>query len=217
MKVLKSLRAKLQLQRNRRIAGIHQLSSATSFDRYPTLFTAVAGVVSPKRVLSFGCSTGEECATIQKYWPSADVIGVDVNEASLRKARQNHGFAQFHHSKELPNLEKFDLVFAMSVLCRHKDTKDQDDISEIYPFHMFEETIGVIVSCVADGGAIVIFNSNYHFEDTRHYEGFRVLIDEKFGDEGLNTHTRKFSPDGRVLADQQQYSVFCRKDGAQAP
>ena len=31
------------------------------------------------KILSFGCSTGEEVATLSKYIPHGSIVGVDIN------------------------------------------------------------------------------------------------------------------------------------------
>lgn len=197
----------------RAIPGIHQLSPATAFDRYSALFSALATHVRPRRVLSFGCSTGEECATIRKYWPTAAVTGVDVNKGSLATARRRFAWARFHHVSNLPHLGTFDLVLAMSVLCRHNDTRNTDDISGIYPFRIFEDAVARIVAAIEPHGVIVIFNANYRFEDAAAAAGFRPLLQGDFEDEVHHARVRKFAPDGRVLADQRDHAVFVRREG----
>ena len=194
----------------RSIPGIHQLSPVTAFDRYPTLFAALAARIRPARVLSFGCSTGEECATIGRYWPDAEVVGVDVNEESLATARRRVANARFHHAAALPDLGGFDLVLALSVLCRHRDTLDQEDIAAIYPFRMFVEAVGRLVKAVAKHGVLVVLNANYRFEDTPHAAGFQPLLDGTFADDVHHARVRRFGADGRLLADQFERAVFVR-------
>lgn len=214
MKIFRRLRSRLVVKKNRRIPGIHQLSAATSFDRYPSLFSALAGVSKPARILSFGCSTGEECASIRKYWPEAEIVGVDINDQSLRLARTRYAFADFHHAEALPDLAPFDIVFAMSVLCRHRDAKDKDDISEVYPFAMFEEAVSSIAGKVAPGGFLVVFNSNYRFEDTKESAEFTPLFLGEFHDEGINTRVRKFSSNGKLLqTDGPENCIFQKTRG----
>ena len=68
----------------------HQLTSTTRSDRYPELFTeakiAMMALKKPFSILSFGCSTGEECFTMKSYFPDSKIIGVDINRGNLRKA-----------------------------------------------------------------------------------------------------------------------------------
>lgn len=195
----------------RLIPGIHQLSSVTAFDRYPTLFKALAGKMTPRRILSFGCSTGEECATARLYWPEADIVGVDVKETSLQTAQERHSCFRFRHVSELATLGKFDLVLALSVLCRHRDTKDREFIADVYPFAMFEEAVGQLVARLAPRGVIAIVNANYRFIDTRHGVGFRSLFDQDFYDDTLHARTRLFSAEGRMLPEQTARAVFGRE------
>jgi hypothetical protein len=194
----------------RSIPGIHQFSAVTAFDRYPTLFTALAGRIRPRRLLSFGCSTGEECATARTYWPNAEVVGVDVNEESLAAARCRVPGVRFLQARLLPDLGRFDLVLALSVLCRHRDTKDQTDISAIYPFQMFAEAVGRLVAAVASRGVLVVVNANYRFEDTTHATDFRPLVDETFTDEVHHARVRRFGPDGHLLREQSGPAAFVR-------
>lgn len=194
----------------RSIPGIHQLSPVTAFNRYPHLFAAMAARIRPGRVLSFGCSTGEECETILRYWPAAEVVGVDVNEESLATARRRVPGAQFHHAVALPDLGNFDLVLALSVLCRHRDTQDREDIAAIYPFCLFEEAVGRLVSVLKRDGVLVVLNANYRFEDTTHAVDFRLLLEGTFTDEVHHAQVRRFGPDGRLLADHTERVAFVR-------
>jgi hypothetical protein len=66
------------------LPGIHQISAKTAFNRYPQIFAGAAHAApNARRILSFGCSTGEECATLKMYFPQAKVVGADLNPVSL--------------------------------------------------------------------------------------------------------------------------------------
>jgi chemotaxis methyl-accepting protein methylase len=48
----------------------------TAPNRYPEIFAAaVAAAAAARRILSFGCSTGEECVSLAEYFPKAEIIG----------------------------------------------------------------------------------------------------------------------------------------------
>ena len=53
--------------------GSHQLVDWTAPNRYPEIFAAAAAAA--RRILSFGCSTGEECVSLAEYFPKAEIIG----------------------------------------------------------------------------------------------------------------------------------------------
>ena len=60
----------------------NQKSHTTYYDRYPKILKEIKGIIpSPSQILSFGCSTGKECETLQElYFPNIKIIGLDINE-----------------------------------------------------------------------------------------------------------------------------------------
>jgi SAM-dependent methyltransferase len=215
------LRGQWDVFLNSRLPGVHQLSHATATDRYPALFGAVAGLArpsagTPRRILSFGCSSGEECATLARYFPDAEIVGADISPRVLRTARHTWRHLERVRFVSTADLfagdESFDLVFAMSVLCRHRDTQHATRSDDIYPFPQFEATVGELARRVRDGGLLVIFNANYRFEDTALAAGFEpVAVDCRADDRLMNVRVRLFAPDGLVLPDQSQAHVVFRR------
>src|SRR4051812_13585169 len=57
---------------------LHQTTPYTEEDRYPELM-GLAAKLRPgaKRILSFGCATGEELLTLRRYFPSAELVGAE--------------------------------------------------------------------------------------------------------------------------------------------
>lgn len=64
------------------------------------------------------------------------------------------------------NERRFNMVTAMTVLCRHPDTVGLKDCSSIYPFAQFDSMAGYLDSLVQKNGLLCIFNANYAFEDS---------------------------------------------------
>ena len=64
---------------------VHQTSPDTSEDRYPVLFD-LASKLAPdaERILSFGCSTGEELQAIRRRFPDAEIVGAEINPRSRK-------------------------------------------------------------------------------------------------------------------------------------
>lgn len=155
-------------------------------DRYPTIFSAVSSYAQkqshPIRILSFGCSSGEEVLTLDsKYLQNADIHGVDIDQDALNSARKlqfsENNTVAFHHSSD-PDWKhlSFDVVLALSVLCRWPETRRMENINGIYPFEQFAKQARELGSLVRRGGLLVIHNSSYYFEDTSAYrEWFRPL------------------------------------------
>jgi hypothetical protein len=71
----------------------HQQVTFTASNRYPLLFQAcadyLASVKSP-RILSFGCSTGEEVFSIGEYIPDAKIMGIDINRWCLKQCQNKN-------------------------------------------------------------------------------------------------------------------------------
>jgi SAM-dependent methyltransferase len=165
----------------------NQVSHATYYDRYPTIFKLAASHFSHNtnnltpalKVLSFGCSTGLEAQTlIEKYFPESIVFGVDIDDKTLATARLNN--AQYSDRMFFFNGKKFDpvmfgpfdVIFANSVLTRNPAPLN---FKETYPFELYNETITNLDAMLKPGGVLVIMNSNYHFHDTVTSRKYKIL------------------------------------------
>jgi|DewCreStandDraft_4_1066084.scaffolds.fasta_scaffold16949_5 hypothetical protein len=166
----------------------HQLTSTTSYDRYPELFDAARNYITTRgfgrvSILSFGCSTGEECFTLRRYFPHAKIYGTDINRLNLLMATRANSDPdiQFFYSNE-ENIRQhgpYHIIFCLSVLCRWEDTKDLDDCSAVYPFEKFDRTVAQLSECLIPGGIMVIYNSNFCLEDSsvgKYYEIIPVSL-----------------------------------------
>ena len=67
-----------------------QQSASTSVARYWNVYSVLRRYFSSDRnlkILSFGCSTGEELVTLRTLFPSADLFGCDTDWYNLQCAR----------------------------------------------------------------------------------------------------------------------------------
>jgi hypothetical protein len=101
----------------------------------------------------------------------------------------------------------------MSVLCRHRATRNRDQIAAIYPFARFAEAAGRLARLTRPGGYLVIYNSNYRFSDLPEAAGFVAVPLPDAGD-AMGARTRLFDPEGRVLPDQTRPPAVYRKVAA---
>jgi SAM-dependent methyltransferase len=197
---------------------MHQTQTDTYADRYPEIFAFVAELAKKlddrPRFLSFGCSTGEECISLRRYVPDSGIVGVDVKRSLLKRARQRAAVSHasdvdfFLESDQRWQRQPYDVVFAMSVLCRWPATKDAAASDTIYPFRAFDQAVRRLGHLVKHGGLFVIYNANYRFTDTDASAGFTALEVPGVSDSGFVT---KFSANGTLLEDQSYpYSVFQR-------
>ncbi len=181
-----------------------QFSNATAFDRYPGLMLALKRMKGsakagsrPLRILSYGCSIGEELITLRLYFPDAEIFGCDVNEGALKIAS---GIAEKVDATVFKSTDAslrehgpFDIVTAMSVLCLHP----AKDIIKRFPFSAYEHNIGVIDEALSDGGLFALFNSSYLFRGTTVAEHYQPMAADTVGSNGFATrHARN----GDVLA-----------------
>jgi hypothetical protein len=156
------------------IAGrdIIQLANTTKSNRHPDLFTfcqILKGKESKLKILSYGCSSGEECFSLREYFPNSLIIGCDINNLALKKARKINvdTYIEFIYSNER-NLKlkgEYDLIFILSVLCKEPEARLVDDISNFFSFKQFNLTISLLDENLRKGGLIIIRNANYLIED----------------------------------------------------
>jgi SAM-dependent methyltransferase len=189
-------------------AELLQPSPLTGFDRYPEIFEFVRGCIGQQpglRLLSFGCSTGEEAFSLLHYLPAATVRGLDINRlsvwTSIRRARAAHqprpSFAVAGSARAEPD-DHYDAVFAMAVF-RHGGLSYSDEVScdRWMKFEAFERGVAELARCLKPGGLLAIQHSNFRFCDTETARFF----DPVFRLPGGNFHPQAplFGPDNLRL------------------
>jgi hypothetical protein len=161
------------------LPGIHQVSGKTAFDRYPEIFTAAAAALPDARhILSFGCSTGEECATLAMYFPKANILGADVNPLRLWKAYRRYHSDQvgFVYARDgaLKRRAPFDLIFCLTVL-RNTRLDSEPSIRASYPFERFDERVRLLNLLLRPGGLLVFHGNMYRFCDSSVASEYQVI------------------------------------------
>ena len=71
-----------------------QKNTKTWKNRYGYLFPFVSDMskafsLSPKIIVSYGCSTGDELLTLREFYPNASLIGVEINDEARNQAVSN--------------------------------------------------------------------------------------------------------------------------------
>jgi SAM-dependent methyltransferase len=104
---------------------------------------------APRRILDFGCGTGESSALLAKRYPGAVILGVDTSDNAITLARRRHGSERvlFVPIAALPNEAPFDLCYVNGV------------------FHHIEpdrrlEAVRAIHAALAPGGYFALFENN---------------------------------------------------------
>lgn len=200
---------------------IQQGSNATSFDRYPLIFSECSKLFNQKsaKILSFGCSTGEEIQTLKKiYFSSCEIYGVEIDEKNIAEClkKQINKNYLMNYEEFVKDDKKFDMIFAMSCLCVWEETYHVECSKDLYPFSKFEFIISLLDSKLKHDGYLVIYNANYIFEDTsifRKYE--KVKIDaikesgyvHKFDKRHRKIHNSSY--DGVIFKKKNNKRIIC--------
>ena len=164
---------------------VHQTTPLTCMDRYPVIFSACRDYFKSNKnikILSYGCSTGEEVLTLRKYFNDANIVGAEINKNSLeicRKLKVDDKIT-FIESKrnEINKNGKFDLIFCMAVLQRTPDKITRQGVKslkKIYPFEKFEKQIIKLDKKLNKGGLMVIHFSQYSFADVNISSKYKAL------------------------------------------
>ncbi|UPT77262.1 methyltransferase domain-containing protein [Sulfurovum sp. XGS-02] len=153
---------------------VHQVSNYTAYNRYPDIFYKIKELIGNKKnikILSFGCSTGEEVYTLREYFPDAMIIGVDINKHNIQKAISKNNdpkiIFSYNIDETIQNNGPFDIIFALAVLQRTQNRHESTyDSSHIYPFNKFNKQITQLNCYLKSNGIFAIDFADYLFEDT---------------------------------------------------
>lgn len=200
----------------------YQQSVFTKAGRYPRVFAACAKYLNNRptlRILSFGCSTGEEVATIGAYLPHAVVTGVDVNEWCIKQCKKKHTQNRFiflhRFSPEFTAASDFDAIFCMAVFQRTENRlRENNNIAQGFTFRQFEAEIIMLDAKLKPGGLFVIDNSDFSFTDTvcaAHYQPLDFVNNKIVRSRPLFDRNDKKTADS-----QNNFRVFV-KDGISNP
>lgn len=202
-----------------RDARLFQPATVTRMNRHPALVALVATHLAQRdapRLLSFGCSTGEEAFTLADYLPGAAIDAIDANPACIAQAQATQAQAtqtqatQAQAATEHPGRIRFacadtpdafapdlyDAVLCLSVL-RHGDldARVPERCTALLPFARFAAAVAALDTCVRPGGLLILWGCNFRFGDTPTAAGYRVIARPT-----MRAHPGPFyGPDDRLL------------------
>ena len=188
--------------------NLFQPYALTAFDRHPRVFSYVSEHVpdgATTRILSFGCSTGEEVFSLRHYFPQAEIVGIDINPHNIavcRKKLQRNGDLRIRFALAgTPDTEpaaSYDAVFCMSVL-RHGElgATHPESCEHLIRFADFDKTVVGLSRCLKPGGYLIIDGSNFRFSDTVTASAFEAVYGGNAS--APRTDTPLYGPDNRWL------------------
>jgi hypothetical protein len=153
------------------------------------------------RLLSFGCSVGDEIATMRTFFPEAEIFACDVQESLLDIARASFQDDRIHVFRSTPeNIRSngpYDLIIASAVLCVNPSPPDY---ARAFPFARYDGIVAMFDECLADDGILAMPNAGYLFLESSVYDRYRpVRSDIMHG----TTFVDVFRNDGTIFLKQQ--------------
>jgi SAM-dependent methyltransferase len=191
---------------------LFQPEATTAEDRYPALFQFVRdhlGDGADRRILSFGCSTGEEVFSLRRYFPIARIKGIEINRRNIRECRVrlariggDPGLSfEIAGSAVAEPAACYDAVFAMAVF-RHGGLGGAPPrCDHLIRFGDFERSVGELARSLKPRGLLVLRHANFRFGDTATASAFRRICVAPSRSKAAPTPL--YGPDNRLLSDGQ--------------
>lgn len=207
--------------------NLFQPYGATSPDRYPYVFAFVRDQIGQRvdaRLLSFGCSTGDEVASLRRYFPSARIRGIDISRANIKACRKRRDlsndpdvdFVKAGSAASEPE-SHYDAIFCMAVF-RHGRLggRSAGSCADLIDFRAFERTVTELAQRLKPEGILVIDHTNFRFTDTAVSGAFECIRSRPRTDQDREK-TPLFGPDNLAIPSPAQIGTVFRKRLATGP
>ena len=199
----------------RPLPGSFQPYNHTLPDRYPWLFSFAASQLADHadlRLLSFGCSHGEEVTSLRRYFPRAFIKGLDIDPRNIEICRR-HALANAEFavagSAEAEAAASYDSVLCLAVLC-HGDlvAANPPVCTPLVDFADFERVVTGLARCLKPGGLLFLHTNNFRFADTAVAAQFCTILEAPAAEMAPDRH---YGPDNHRLDGPTSRAVGFRK------
>jgi SAM-dependent methyltransferase len=168
--------------------GAFQPYYHTAPDRYPWLFGFAASCIWSRpdlRILSFGCSRGDEVFSLRRYFPNAAIKGIDIHPPNIarclaRLRAQQPGNVTFELAATTQGepTGAYDAIFCLAVLVNGDlTTSKARRCDPLLHFDRFERMVGDFARCLKPGGLLLLHTTNFRFCDTAVAAEFDVVYE----------------------------------------
>ena len=167
--------------------GAFQPFNDTRADRYPRIFGFVQsqlGAAGELKILSYGCSTGEEVFSLRSYFPRATIKGIDINPGNIAVCRRRLKLTggagisfETASSMRAEPAAAYDAIFCMAVL-RHGSLglPGVTRCDHLLRFEDFARMVEDFKRCLRPGGLLIIRHSNFRLCDTPAAGEFETML-----------------------------------------
>lgn len=196
------------------VPGRFQPYRHTLPDRYPWLFRYTAAVLDGHcRLLSFGCSRGDEVLALRRYFPGAAITGIDFDKGNIARCRSRIADPMIRFetcaTTKAEAAHSYDAIFCLAVLCHGYLTISGARRSDpLLHFDDFERTVEDFARCLKPGGLLILHTTSFRFCDTRVASDFDVLLEAEPGQMADDVH---FGRDNIRLEGERYRAVVFRK------
>ncbi len=160
-----------------RPTNLFQPYNDTCENRYPDVFDYLQRGIedsSDLRLLSFGCSVGDEVFSLRSYFPKATIIGIDISRGNISECRRRWRQRGDERIRFVlaGTLDRQPQGFCDAVLCmavlRHGDLGYQqcDSCGHRITFQAFNKTVEELARSPKVSGFLVIEHRNFRFRDS---------------------------------------------------
>jgi SAM-dependent methyltransferase len=196
----------------RPVPGEFQPYYHTLPDRYPWLFGFAAGRVGSRqdlRLLSFGCSRGDEVFSLRRYFPAAAIKGIDINPRNIARCKlRAHAQGAVNVAFKLSATTQgeptayYDAIFCLAVLCNGDlTTSGALRCDPGLDFDRFDRMVGDFARCLKPGGLLLLHTTNFRFCDTAVAPDFEMVYEADPRHLALDV---LFDRDNRLMVGERQ-------------
>jgi SAM-dependent methyltransferase len=198
------------------VAGRFQPYRYTLPDRYPWLFQFAAIALKGRedcKLLSFGCSRGDEVMALRRYFPDAAITGIDIDRHNIARccARIKDPKVRLviAATTEGEAAQSYDAIFCLAVLCHgYLTSSGAQRADPLLHFTDFEQVMGDFARCLKPGGLLLLHTTSFRFCDTAAAREFDVLLEAEPHQMAADVH---FGPDNLLLQGERYRAVAFRK------